>query len=173
MCDVGEMEGLVEAGVFYCCSDDGAAGVGTGGTRDYIDVRCANDEVKWERGRQGDSEHLSFFRCDLKGGQAGGDGGPGSGAIYKLFCVEDAGGCLDLDGVVNGTRREGGCVGAEVDGGGMYGGEKCGGELAGVEAVLFEENETVVAGVECGKEAGEVGGCEFVVWGGDFGREGL
>jgi hypothetical protein len=163
MCDVGEMEGLVEAGVFYGGSDDCAPCIGAGCARDYIDAGGSNDEVKWERGRQGDSEHLSFFRCDLKGGQAGGDGGPGSGAIYKLFCVEDAGGCLDLDGVVNGTSGEGGCVGAEVDGGGMYGGEKCGGELAGVEAVLFEENETVVAGVEYGKEPGEVGGCEFVV----------
>jgi hypothetical protein len=80
---------------------------------------------------------------------------------------------LDLDGVVDGASREDGCVGPEVDGGGMYGGEKCGGELARVEAVLVEEDETVVAGVECGKEAGELCGGQFVVCDGDFGREGL
>src|ERR1700732_4559351 len=98
MSEVGGMEGLVEAGVFNCCSDDGAAGVGTGGAGDYIDVGSSNDEMKGERGWQGDGEHLSFFRCDLEVGQAGGDGGPGSGAVYKLFCVEDAGGGVDLDG---------------------------------------------------------------------------
>jgi hypothetical protein len=131
------VEGLVEAGVFYGCSDDGAAGVGAGGTRNYIDVRGANDEMKWERGWQGDGEHLSFFRRDLEVGQMGCDRGPGSGAVYKLFCVEGSGGCLDLDGVVDGATAEDCRIGAKVDGGGLYGGEKCGGELAGVETVLL------------------------------------
>jgi hypothetical protein len=48
MSDVGGVNGLVEAGLFYCCSDDGAADVGAGGAGDYIDVRCANDELKWK-----------------------------------------------------------------------------------------------------------------------------
>jgi hypothetical protein len=39
--------------------------------------------------------------------------------------------------------------------------------------VLVEEEETVVAGVERGKKAGELRGGEFVLCGGDFGREGL
>ena len=167
------MEGLVEAGVFYGCADDGAAGVGTAGARDYIDAGCANHEAKRERGREGDGEHLAFFRGDLEVGQAGGDRGPGSGAVYELLCVDDAGGGLDLDDVVGGARGEDGRVGAKVDGGGMYGGEKCGGELAGVEAVLLEEDETVVARAECGKEAGEVCRREFAVWGGDAGWKGL
>jgi hypothetical protein len=149
MGDVGGVESLVKAGVFDCCSDDGAADVGTGGAGDYIDVRCANDEAKRKRGWQGDGKHLSFFRGDLEMGQAGGDGGPGSGAVYELFCVDSARGRLDLNGVAGRTSGEHGRVWAEVDGGGMYGGEKRGGELAGVEAVLVEEEETVVAGVEC------------------------
>ena len=55
----------------------------------------------------------------------------------------------------------------------MDGSEKCGGELAWVEAVLIEEGETVVAGVECGKEVGEVFEGEFVACVGDVGRDGL
>jgi hypothetical protein len=61
----------------------------------------------------------------------------------------------------------------------MDGGEKSGGELAGVEALLFEEDETVAAGVECGKEVAEVFGGEFVaciedaVWKGLEGGLGL
>ena len=65
MSDVGGMDGLVEAGVFYRCSDDGASGAGTGGAGDYIDVRSSDDQLKWKRGWQGDGEHLSFFRLDL------------------------------------------------------------------------------------------------------------
>jgi hypothetical protein len=80
---------------------------------------------------------------------------------------------LNLDGVLDGTSGEDGCIGPEVDGGGMYGGEKCGGELARVEAVLVEEDETVVAGVERGKKAGELRGGELVLCDADFGREGL
>ena len=34
--------------------------------------------------------------------------------------------------------------------GGANGGEKCGGQLAWIEAVLIEEDETVAARVECG-----------------------
>jgi hypothetical protein len=173
MSDVGWVDGFVETGVFYSCSDDGAAGVGAGYARDYIDAGSADDDVEGKRRRQGECEHLSFFRCDERMGQAGGDGGPGSGAVYKLFCVDGAGGCLDLDGVADGASGEDGCVGLEVDGGGMYGGEKRCGELTGVEAVLVEEDETVVAGVECGYEVGELCGGEFIVCGGDFGREGL
>jgi hypothetical protein len=55
----------------------------------------------------------------------------------------------------------------------LYRREKCAGELTGVEAVFVEENESVVAGVECGYEVGELCGGEFIVCGGDFGREGL
>jgi hypothetical protein len=125
MGDVGGVEGLVEAGVFYGRSDDGSTGVGAGGARDYIDAGSADDDVKGKGGWQGDREQLSFLWGDLEVGKAGGEGGPGSRAVHKLLCVEDAGGRLDLDGVVDGTSGEDGCVGAEVDGGGMYGGEKC------------------------------------------------
>jgi hypothetical protein len=37
--------------------------------------------------------------------------------------VEDAGGSVDFDGVVDGTGGEHGSVGLEVDGGGANGGE--------------------------------------------------
>jgi hypothetical protein len=86
----------------------------------------------------------------LKVGEGRGDGGPGSGAVYKLFCVEDSGGYLDLDCVADRASGEDGRVGAKVDGGGRDGAEKCSGELVGVEAVLIEEDEAVGAGVECG-----------------------
>jgi hypothetical protein len=43
MRDVRRVDGFVEAGVLYCCSDDGAAGVGAGGSGDYIDVGGADD----------------------------------------------------------------------------------------------------------------------------------
>ena len=46
--DVVGVDGFVEAGVFDGGSDDGAAGGGTGGARDYIDIGCADDEVKRE-----------------------------------------------------------------------------------------------------------------------------
>jgi hypothetical protein len=118
MSDVGGVDGFIEAGVFYCGSDDGAAGVGAGYARDYIDAGSADNDVEGKGGWQGDCEHLAFFWCDLEIGQTGGDGGPGSGAVYKLFCMEDAGGCLNLDGVVDGTSGENRCVGTKVDGGG-------------------------------------------------------
>ena len=49
MGDIGRMEGLVETGVFYGCSDDGAAGVGAGCARDYIDAGSADDDVEGKR----------------------------------------------------------------------------------------------------------------------------
>jgi hypothetical protein len=84
--------------------------------------------------------------------------------------VEDAGGCVNLDGVVEGASGEYGGVGAKIDGGGADCSEKCGGELARVEALLVEEDETVVAGDECWEEVGKVFGGEFVccVWGGGW-----
>jgi hypothetical protein len=148
--EVGGVEGLVEAGVFYCCADDGSAGVRAGGARDYIDVGCADDEGERKRGWQGDREHLALFRDDLDVWQLRGGGGPGSGAVYELFGVEGAGGGVKLDRVVRGAGGEDGSVGAEVDGGGADGGEKCGSELAGIEAVLVEEDEAVVGGDEFG-----------------------
>ena len=75
--------------------------------------------------------------------------------------------------VVDGAGGEDGGVGAEVDGGGAYGGEECGGELAGVEAVLVEEDEAVVAGGECGEETSEVFGGESCWRGADGGWKGL
>jgi hypothetical protein len=66
---------------------------------------------------------------------------------------------------------EDGCVGAEVDGGGANGGEKCGGELARIEALLVEEKEAVVAGDELWDEAGEVFWREDVVCIGRTGRK--
>ena len=44
--DVVGVDRFVEAGVFDCCSDDCAASGGAGGAGDYIDVGCADDEVK-------------------------------------------------------------------------------------------------------------------------------
>ena len=44
--DVVGVDGFVEAGIFYCCSDDGSASSWADGARDYIDVGCADDEVK-------------------------------------------------------------------------------------------------------------------------------
>jgi hypothetical protein len=86
---------------------------------------------------------------------------------------------LDLDCVADRASGEDRRVGAEVDVGDMDGGEKCGGELSGVETVLFEEDVMVAVGVECGKEAGQVFGSEFVaciedvVWKGLEGGLGL
>ena len=54
----------------------------------------------------------------------------------------------DLDGVAGVASGEDGGVGAEVDGRGADGCEECDGELAGVEAVLVEEDEAVVGGYE-------------------------
>src|SRR5437764_5415268 len=105
-------------------------------------------------------------------GEGRGNGGPGSRAVYKLRCAEDAGGCLDLDGIVGGTSGEDGRVGAQVDGAGGYGPEKCGGELARVEAVLVEDDEMVVAGAKCGNEAGELCSGVFAACAGGTGREG-
>ena len=51
---------LVEADIFDCRSDDGAACGWAGCTRDDINVGCADDEVQWKRGRQGDGEHLTL-----------------------------------------------------------------------------------------------------------------
>jgi hypothetical protein len=87
--------------------------------------------------------------------------------------VEEGGGCLDLDGVVGGASGEDGGVGAEVDGGGVNGGEECGGELAGIEAVLVEQDEAAVAGGECGEEMGEVFWGEFAVCAAGAGWESL
>src|SRR5206468_3991234 len=64
-------------------------------------------------------------------------------------------------------------VGAEVDGAGVYGAEKCGGELARVEAVLIEDDETLVAGAKRRKEAGELCAGEFAARAGEPGWEGL
>jgi hypothetical protein len=47
--DVGGVNGLVETGVFDCCADDGAAGVGSGGSGNHIDFRCADDEFQGKR----------------------------------------------------------------------------------------------------------------------------
>ncbi len=70
--DVGGVDGLVEACVFDGGSDDGAAGVGAGGSRDDVDLGCADDEVQWEGRREGDGEHLALAGCD--GEMCGGDG---------------------------------------------------------------------------------------------------
>ena len=124
-------------------------------------VRTTRSQGK--RGWEGDGEHLSFFRSDLEVGEVRGGGGPGSGAVDELSCVEDAGWGVDFDGVVEGASGEDGRVGAEVDGGGADGGEKCDGELARIEAVLVEEDEAVVAGGEGWEKAGEICRGEFVV----------
>lgn len=50
--DVGWVDDLVKADVFDGCADDGAAGGGSGGARDDIDVRCADDEVHGENRRK-------------------------------------------------------------------------------------------------------------------------
>jgi hypothetical protein len=50
MSDVGGVDGLIEAGVFYCGSDDGAAGVGAGYARDYIDAGSADNDVEGKGG---------------------------------------------------------------------------------------------------------------------------
>jgi hypothetical protein len=48
MVDVGGVGDLVEARIFYGCSDDDAASVGAGCSGDYIDVRSTDYEVKRE-----------------------------------------------------------------------------------------------------------------------------
>ncbi len=95
-----------------------------------------------------------------------GGGGPGAGAVDELFCAEEGGGSLDFDVVAGRASGEDGGAGAEVDGGGVNCGEKCGGELAGIEAVFVEEDEAVVAGCENWEEVGEVFASEFagLVW---------
>lgn len=50
--------------------------------------------------------------------------------------MEDCGGCLDFDVVGGGASGEDGSAGAKVDGGRANRGEECGGELAGIDAVL-------------------------------------
>lgn len=67
--DVGGVNRLIEAGVFDRGSDGGSAGVGAGGSGDYIDVGSADDELQRKRGWEGDGEHLSFFRGDLNVGE--------------------------------------------------------------------------------------------------------
>src|SRR5258708_7028234 len=112
MGEVGGVEGLVEACVFDGCSDDGAAGVGAGGSGDYIDVGRADDEVQGKGWWKCDGEHLALFRRDLDVGEVRGGGGPGAGAVDELFCAEEGGGCLDLDGVAGRASGEDGGVGA-------------------------------------------------------------
>jgi hypothetical protein len=68
MSDVGGVDGFVETGVFYCGSDDGAAGVGAGYARDYIDAGSADDDVAKATGRVRASVLFSVRR----GGGAGG-----------------------------------------------------------------------------------------------------
>jgi hypothetical protein len=85
--DVGGMDGFIEAGVFYGCSDDGPAGVRAGYAGDYIYGFCAEDDAKRQRRRNGYGKHLSFDR--LYGESAA--GGPGARAV-------DEGGGLDRSG---------------------------------------------------------------------------
>jgi hypothetical protein len=61
----------------------------------------------------------------------------------------------------------------EVDGGGTDCGEKCRGELTGVEAVLVEEDKPVFSWHECGKQMGKIFGCEFGVCRSGVGRNRL
>ena len=78
---------------------------------------------------------------------------------------------MNLDGVVERISGEDGGVGAEGDGGALDSGAKCGGELAGVEALLVEEEEMVVAGGKRWEEVRKVFGSEFVSCAGGARRE--
>jgi hypothetical protein len=93
--------------------------------------------------------------------------------------VEVAGWRFDFDGVFNVASGQDWCIGAEVDGRVADAGEECGGELAGIDASLVEEDEAVIARCECGEETGEICWGEFafgvwrVMWDGLQGGVGL
>jgi hypothetical protein len=52
---------------------------------------------------------------------------------------------VDLDCLVDGANDADGGVGAKVNGGSADGGEESLGQLAGIEAVFFKEDEAAVA----------------------------
>jgi len=162
---VERMSSFIEAGVFDGRSDDGSTGVGSDGARDYIDVGCADDEVQWRRGRQGDGEHLPFSGNDREIGERRGGGGPGSGALDELSGVEGCVASADLDGAAGGSDGEDLSVGAKVDWGCEDSGEEDGGELARIEALFFQEDEGMVAGDEGWEKLGECCGGEDVFCG--------
>jgi len=93
-------------------------------------------------------------------GESRGGSGPRSGAVDELCRVKDSGRSVNFDcvvfGVVGGASGDNGSIGAKVDGGVADGSYKSGGELAGVEAVLIEENEVVIARRECGEQASQL-----------------
>jgi hypothetical protein len=128
---------------------------------DVVDVGGSHNEVKRERLRQSDSEHLPFLRPDAEVGECRGGDGPGSGAVYKGGGLKGVGRGVDFDGALNGAHDANGSVGAEIDGGGADGGEESLSQVAGVEALLFQEDEAMSAGIQVGQKLGEGFGGEL------------
>lgn len=154
--DVCRVDGFVEANVFDGRADDGSACVGTGGSRDDVDLGCAENEVQRERRGQGDGEHLALARCDGEMRGRDGCGRPGSGAVDELCGVNRVSRSVDFDDVIgDGSDEADWTVGAEVDGGGADGGQECRCEFAGIKAVFVEESEVLIARVELRQEMGE------------------
>jgi hypothetical protein len=83
--------------------------------------------------------------------------------------MKGAGRSVYFDGLIKRANDADGRVGTKVDGGGADGGKKSPGQLAGIEAVLFEESEAVVTGDKLWEEMGQlrsgerVGRCEGFV----------
>jgi hypothetical protein len=100
--------------------------------------------------------------------------GPGSGAIDELCGLNYVSRSVDFDDVVgDGSDEADGHVGAEIDGGCVDGGEECGGEFAGIEAMFVQKSEGLVAWVELGQQAREFFWGEEVGLGGRiYGLEG-
>lgn len=80
---------------------------------------------------------------------------------------------MNLDGLIERTNDTDGSMRAEIDGGGTNGREKSSGKLAGIEAVLFEKGEAVVARYELREETGQLDGRKRVGSGEGFMRERL
>jgi hypothetical protein len=87
--------------------------------------------------------------------------------------VEGADSGVYFDALVSRVGAEDSGIGSEIDGGGTDGGEEGGGEFAWVEAVLIEEEKTVIAGGELWKESAQFLRCEGGACVGYMGRQSL
>ena len=167
------MDGLIEAHIFNGRSDDGTASGGASCTRDDIDVGSANDQVQGKRSRQENGKHLALLwryrqiRLERSGGS------PSSCTGDELCSMGCAVGTSDLNCVVDGASREDASIWLDVDGCGADGDEKGCGELTGVEAMLIEAYESMVAGSKSRKEMSEIFAAEFSVCNGGASRNGL
>lgn len=149
------MDGLVEADVLDGRADDGATGVLAAGAGDDVYIRCADDDVEWKRWWKLDGKHLSLSWSDSEGWSWWKHGGPCAGAVDELGGAESGGGSVDLDMIGMRAHHEDGGANAEVDGGRLDGGQERGGEFVRVEAVLFQVDEVMGAGLELGEKSRE------------------